>query len=376
MGALEDRLLRTIEEQRISVAVYPIGMEFDFRPGFLQKALVPLFSVVLVGDEEHYFDVSHRYYAQCFDLVLSTNPLVERYRLYGVEAQFLPGAFNSAVYRPAADKRKEIDVSFVGAMQGKVGRREYAGALQKAGIGFQAFGAGTPSGVLSRDEVVEIYRRSRINLNFTGGSLRTPLDTDLSINRRVRQVKGRCQMIALCGSFVLSEYAPGIEKLFEIGTEIDVFHDERELIDKIQFYLAHAEVREEMAARSYARAIKQYDLATFGRELAHALDRKAREKLGPARSAPIYLDRQFWSGFGAWRVKYLVIFVFSGKPSLFMRELALLIRTGHCKLYAAMWFGAIGLLVASRTSPLAAWLTRLARRARQSLLRPSDSNYG
>ena len=37
-------------------------------------------------------------------------------------------------------------------------------------------------------------------------------------------VKGRCQEIALSGGFVLSEYAPGLEDLFDIGTEIDVFN--------------------------------------------------------------------------------------------------------------------------------------------------------
>ena len=153
-------------------------------------------------------------------------------------------------------------------MRGKVGRDAYVRSLTASGIDLRVYGAGTSAGVVTQPQVIEIYRRSRINLNFTGGSLVTPFDWDLSINRRVRQVKGRCSMIALCGSFVLSEYAPGIERLFHIGKEIDVFHDEDELIEKVRFYLAHEDLREQMAARSYARAVDEYEEAKFGRRLA------------------------------------------------------------------------------------------------------------
>jgi hypothetical protein len=375
LRGLEEDLRSLLNREGVGILVYPIGMEFDFRPTFLQEVLAPIFSVLLVGDDEHYFDVSHRYYAQCFDRVLSTNPLCERYRLYGIEAEFLPGAFNSATYSPPTERRKEIDVSFVGAMRGKVGRQEYAQALLQSRLRFEAFGPGTAAGVLSRPQVVDVFRRSRINLNFTGSSVTTPLDAHLAINRRVRQIKGRCQMIALCGSFVLSEHAAGIEKLFEVGREIDVFHDQGELIDKCRYYLEHDDLREEMAARAHDRAIRDYDLASFGRRLAESLQSRAREKQTGRQPQAIYLDAAFWSGFGAWRFKYIVIFLFSGRLALLARELILLLRTGRCSAHAAAWFAATGLLVAARTSRMAAWLAGAARRVRQSLRRDLEAQY-
>jgi hypothetical protein len=376
MAGLERALLQAIQHHSVRILVYPLGMEFDFQPSFFRDSLQSVFRVLLLGDDEHYFDVSHRYYAQCFDFVLSTNPLCERYRLYGVAARFLPGTFSRKIFQPVPGARKEINVSFVGAMDGKVGRRQYAQALATSGIDFSAYGAGTVAGVVSRAKVVDIFRASRINLNFTGSSLKTPLDADLSINRRIRQVKGRCSMIALCGSFVLSEYAPGIEALFDVGKEIDVFHDEKELIEKIRFYLDHEELREQMARRSYERAVREYDEEIFGRQLAAELDARARVHRSPADQGPVYVDRQFWSGFGAWRFKYLVIFLFAARPVLFVKELFLLLRTGHCKPYAAFWFAAMGLLVAARTSRLAAWLSSAARWARQSLRRRPEARYG
>jgi len=365
MAGLESAVLKLVDEQRVEILLYPLGMEFDFRPAFFRETLAHVFKVLLLGDDEHFFDVSHRYYAQCFDLVLTINPLCDRFALYGTEAWFIPGVFSPTVFSPESDPRKEIDVSFIGAMRGKVGREQYADALAKAGIDLRVYGAGTPAGVVTEPQVIEIYRRSRINLNFTGSSLATPLDADLSINRRVRQVKGRCSKIALCGSFVLSEYAPGIEKLFDIGSEIDVFHDEDELVEKVRFYLTHEDKREKMAAKAYARAVEQYDEAKFGRQLARAIESRAAENHQHACSTAIFFDKPFWSAFGAWRFKYLVMFLFSGSPGLFLRELALLLRTGRFKPYAAFWFAVMGLQASSRTSRLATWMRRAARRLRR-----------
>lgn len=373
MRGLEQRVLSVLREQRLDTLVYPLNVEFDFRPEFFRDDLRHVFKVLILGDDEHYFDVSHRYYAQAFDLVLTTNPLVDRYQMYGIDAWFIPGVFNPALFHPVEGTPKETDVSFVGALNTKIGRQAYAEALTKAGVDFRAYGPGTPRGMISLAEAIELYRRSRINLNFTGVSISTPLDADLSINRRARQLKNRCSMIALCGSFVLSEYAPGIEKLFDVGSEIDVFHNPQQLLDKVRYYLTHEQLREAMAAKAYQRALKEYDEVPFAIELVRRLEARAK-RTDPVASFPIYLDKVFWSGFGAWRFKYLVIFAFSGKPGLFIREVFLLLRAGHCKPYAAMWFAAMGLLTAARISPAAAWLTRTLRRVR--LLWRADTSYG
>lgn len=363
---LEAQVERLVRERAIQIVVYPLGCEFDFRPTFFSERLADAFKVLILGDDEHYFEVAHRYYGECFDLVLTTNPLLDRYALYGIEAQFIPGVFNGQVFSPAPGTPKSIDVSFVGAMQNKVGREQYAAALRDAGIIFKAYGLGTPAGFVSRNEAIEVYRRSRINLNFTGGSAVTPFDHQLGINRRIRGVKGRCQMIALCGSFVLSEYAPGIERLFEIGREIDVFHDQNELVEKVRYYLAHETAREAMAAKAHARARAQYEERDFGRELARSLESRAQAKR-PGRAAPIHIDRVYWRGFGAWRFKYLVMFLLSARPGLFFSELALLIRTRRCSWRAAWWCIGLGLHVQSRTSRVAAALAGMGRGLRRML---------
>jgi hypothetical protein len=374
MAGLEREFRGVMREEGVAIVVYPLGTEFDFNPLFLQDALAAVYSVLLVGDDEHYFDVSHRYYAQCFDLVLTTNPLCDRYRLYGIEAEFLPGTFDPAVFSPDTAAGKTIDVSFVGAMQ-KPGRKAYADALVQAGIQLECYGAGTPAGVLARDKVVDVYRRSRINLNFTRTSGYTHLDADLGINRRVRQVKARCQMIALCGSFVLSESAPGLDRVFAIGSEIDVFDDEKDLVDKVRFYLQHEKVREEMAARAHARARRDYDVRIYGETLARSLEARALRK--PQKPhATVYLDRQFWAAYGAWRLKYIVVFLFYKRVMFLCREMGLLLRAGALNRRAAIWSAAIGLLIAARTSSLASRLAHIAKAARHRSRRPMTAPHG
>ncbi|MDT7041664.1 glycosyltransferase [Candidatus Nitronereus thalassa] len=367
-SALEHEVLRSIAIHKIRIVIYALGTEFDFHPEFLENAIGDTFRVLILGDDEHYFDVSHRYYAQCFDLVLTSNPLHERYRLYGIDAMLLPGIYSTAQFNPGEHKGKTIDVSFIGAMRGKVGRVSYAEALKESGVELQLFGSGTEAGVLSREMVAETYRCTRINLNFTGGNITTPLDAHLSINRRVRQVKGRCSMISLCGSFVLSEYAPGLEKLFDIGKEIDVFHDEEELVEKAKYYLQHEDAREKMAARAHIRALEYYDEAKYWARMGRIIEERATEKeKGCSRRLPLYLDSPFWSAFGSWRFKYIVLFLFSGRLGLFFNEIALLLQTGRFNPSAAISFGGLGLHVACQGSKPATWAAGIVRGIRRFL---------
>src|SRR5438552_239118 len=78
---LEAHVEALVRERRVQIVVYPLGSEFDFRPTFFAERLADAFKVLVLGDDEHYFEVAHRYYAQCFDLVLTSNPLHDRYAL-------------------------------------------------------------------------------------------------------------------------------------------------------------------------------------------------------------------------------------------------------------------------------------------------------
>jgi hypothetical protein len=369
MQGLQRMVTELIRRERVSVLVYLLGTEFDFHPEFFAQ-FRDVYRVLILGDDEHYFDVSHRYYAQLFDLVLTTNPLSDRFKLLGIDALFFPVVYDSAIFNPGERPSKTIDVSFIGMMHGKAGRHEYAAALEQAGLHVSLFGAGTAAGLISRDRVVEIYQRSRINLNFAGPNVSTPLNRDFSINQRVRQLKARCTKIALCGSFLLTEYAPGTERLFTIGTEIDVFYTPADLVEKVRFYLTNEDQREEIAKRALRRAQEQYSEDKYWSAMAPRIEGLAAEKKRMRKpESPVFFDKPFWSAFASSRFKYLVVFMFTGRPALFLEELALLVRTLRFNWRAALWYAAAGLHVARRRSRLAAYTAQAARKCRR-LLQP------
>ncbi|OQX22472.1 MAG: hypothetical protein BWK80_30415 [Desulfobacteraceae bacterium IS3] len=62
------------------------------------------------------------------------------------------------------------------------------------------------------------------------------------------------------GSFLLTQYHEKLTQYFEPGKEIETFRDEKELIDKIDYYLAHPEEREAIARRGQERCLRDYSM--------------------------------------------------------------------------------------------------------------------
>ncbi len=340
-------------------------MWMELSPAFVHRELEDCYRVYIVGDDEWHFEIFDRYNGQAYDLVMTANPLVERYHLYQIDAIYYPSVYDSKPVKPPTIAAKSIEVSFVGAIKGKTGRESSMLALARAGIPVTLYGPGTENGTISAAKAVDVYQQSRINLNFTG-TTRSPIVPQEAIIDRVRQVKGRCTKIALCGSFVLSEFAPGIDRLFEIGKEIDVFRDSTELIEKTKFYLENDRVREAMAQRAYVRAIEQYDEAKYWSRISSELQQRAlAKKRSQRQNLPILLDSAFWSAFACPRFKYLVIFLFRGNLRLFLSELRLLVRIRRFRVRGALWFAAAGLHVARRNSLLASCIAAVARSIRR-----------
>ncbi|MGX9365355.1 glycosyltransferase family protein [Desulfoplanes sp. PS50] len=68
------------------------------------------------------------------------------------------------------------------------------------------------------------------------------------------------------GVFLLTEHFPNVTQYFDVGREIETFADRKELVEKIDYYLAHSEKREEIAAQGQARCLKD-----------HSMDRRVQE---------------------------------------------------------------------------------------------------
>ena len=253
-GEFEKYIKNLITVNNIDLIFFGIGagMIIDI---FFIKELTENFDVkIIIGfpDSEHLFEDVDRYYAQAADIVWIYNPSLEKiFNMYGIST-FCSQGFDTNRYKKTIIK-KSIDVSFIGGVnRGK--RKEYIDFLTLNGINVELAGFGTERGVISTTEKNMIVCQSRINLNFTG-----VLNNDRNIFNRIKQPKGRPQEVSLLGSFVLSEYASGLESMFNIGSEIDLFDSKEELLSKIKFYLANGDLRESMASKANMKAISLYE---------------------------------------------------------------------------------------------------------------------
>lgn len=101
-------------------------------------------------------------------------------------------------------------------------------------------------GVQYDDEISCIYNNSRINLNITLHCIET----------------GACQRIfdvMAAGGFLISNYQKELEELFEVGKEIVLYHDEKELMELVAYYLSHEQERAEIARRGQKKVLEYHN---------------------------------------------------------------------------------------------------------------------
>jgi hypothetical protein len=113
-------------------------------------------------------------------------------------------------------------------------------ALERCALGHQ----------LSGDFYAWFVQRVRVNLAFHSGP---SVDGEWQDN-----VSTRTFEIPACKGFMLHIDNDEVRGLFEPGKEIDVFADEAQLCDRIEYYLARPDLRRDMIERAFARCVPAY----------------------------------------------------------------------------------------------------------------------
>jgi spore maturation protein CgeB len=73
------------------------------------------------------------------------------------------------------------------------------------------------------------------------------------VNQRLFEATG-------CGAFVITDWNPALPELFEPEREVVTFRSRQELKEKVDYYLAHPDERQEIAGRGYARAHRDHTI--------------------------------------------------------------------------------------------------------------------
>lgn len=95
------------------------------------------------------------------------------------------------------------------------------------------------------DVMPHVFRCSRVNLNISLRSIRS------GIPLRAFDIIG-------AGGFLLSNYQADFADCFTAGEDYDFYEDEADLLRKLDYYLSHDSVRQEMAANAHRKLTGQH----------------------------------------------------------------------------------------------------------------------
>ncbi|TSA57086.1 hypothetical protein D4R42_02225 [bacterium] len=221
-----------------------------------------------------------RFWAKHFNFITTSDVNgLRKFRDVGfTNVIYSPFACNHEVYRKK-DLSKRYDISFVGQYHPQ--REWYINRLNKHGFKVQVWGSGWPRGVLSTQEMINVFNQSRINLNLSNCvswdiryllTLSRPINSTLRVWRQAamafthsgmktaEQIKGRHFEINACGGFQLSYYAEGLERVYQIGSEITLYVDPDDLVEKIRYYLRDNKERQTIACHGYERTLREHTM--------------------------------------------------------------------------------------------------------------------
>jgi len=337
----EATILEKIAQQSINVIfINFVSGDMTFELSFLEQLSQKCFMMMNFYDTELFFEPIDRYYAQCADIVLlpTASYFTYSYSLLGIPAISTLSLFDSALYEKK-EVSKDIDISFVGDVS-KKSRRDFVDYLRVQGYHVEVFGQGSPNGPVTFEKMVDIFNRSKINLNFSDTVEERTFNSNSNTNyalvprimQYMTQIKGRSIEVALCGGFVLSQYATGIEELFN-ADEMAVFKTKEALSEKVKYYLSHTKQREDMASKAHIKALTRYDSTKAFAHLFATLDVRQRN------SKVIYTDKTFLSNYASHHALYFFNFLFKKKFASAMQELKIMLSQklnfttviNHCK---------------------------------------------
>lgn len=238
------------------------------------------------ADDHWRFHIFSKFWAPVFTGVGTTDSqAVAKYQKRGINVIHTQWGVNPKLFypKPLSQGQGPYDITFVG--QNYSIRQKYISALEKAGLPVVAYGTGWPTGRIPKEQSVVVWSNSQINLNFTEGNydnwkLYAKLLGKLFVKKelgkyklsiqqihnsarsiissRRRQIKSRNFEIPACGGFLMTNNADNLKDYYQPGKEIVIFEGVDDLVEKCRYYLAHPELRQQIATTGYERTLREH----------------------------------------------------------------------------------------------------------------------
>lgn len=193
---------------------------------------------------------------------------LEDYRKLGARPIYCQEAANPNFYKPA-EVTQDHDITFIGQCYGD--RPEIVRHAYERGVEICCYGlywrprhvlaptdarGGIPerlrNDLLTDEQLVAMISRSKINLGFSScGSTH-------ETGHRILQVRLRDFEIPMSGGFYMTEHMEELAEFFTPDQEIVMYRDRNDMVEKMRYYLAHADKRRAIAQAGYERARREH----------------------------------------------------------------------------------------------------------------------
>jgi len=253
-GNLTDKLISIIQKEDPNwVFIEPV-FELDIKEIHLHKLSNKYCLCSLLFDSQYLYRELYLPWASVSDLVICENPLYTgMYRRYGINSHFLPYPFKhpNLEGRHFAREYWPISVSFVGNTTGsKPYRKFYLDFLAKNGFDVTVYGYGSANGKIPYQEMMDVFTKSCVNLNFTQGSIGLGTREYLVFERILN---GRVFEIAAAGGLCLCEYSAAASAIWQDFHEVVYFYNEHDLLEKTRYLIDHPTVAAQIRSNAYRK---------------------------------------------------------------------------------------------------------------------------
>ncbi len=180
--------------------------------------------------------------AQFFDVIFVPHlDYVARYReVVGHEQVYWLPLYVPDLVRPVPQLERIYEVGFVGSNARPHRRTPRA---QRLRLLEQQFRMNDRSVPVDHAGLARVYSQSKIVVNIT-------INGDINL----RLFEGTA-----CGALLLTDSrANGIEQLFDLGHEVIVYDNDNDLLEKVNYYLAHEDERSQIAGAGQQRCLRDH----------------------------------------------------------------------------------------------------------------------
>lgn len=264
---LQKRVIKFIDDVSPDV-VFFILMKDEFSFETLDYLKSKYITVNWFCDDQWRFENFTKHYAPHFSYAVTTDKFsLSKYKKIDYK-NVIPSQSASSGIAKGFDPRNvkyKYDVSFVGV---KTPYREWVVRfLKKKSIHVECFGSEWPNGRISYEEMCDVFRISKINLNLSNSTSHDirymissikALKEFLLSRKRFEQIKARNFEIPAFGGFQLTNYVAGLGDYFRIGKDIAVYSVIDDLPKIIRYYLQDEKTRVKMLKSGYAKAKREH----------------------------------------------------------------------------------------------------------------------